>query len=83
MSGDVIGTVRLGSERRVSALCSAAAAMIASIPGDFCIPPDIQIVFGNQILPNDTRLEDVGFGPSPEVTAVRVAAALPEEDHDP
>ena len=71
VSGEVIGTHCVPLDWTVSILqCVAAAKISAASHG--CIPPDLQIMCGDQILSIDTLIQDVGFGPHPEVTVVRV-----------
>ena len=71
VSGELIGTHCVPLDWTVSILQCVAAAKI-SAAGHGCIPPDLQIMCGDQILPIDTLIQDVGFGPHPEVTVVRV-----------
>ena len=76
-SGEVLATVRFRIDWLVHAICSEAAARIAAAGGG-CTPPDLKIMCGGQILSGDTLIQDVGFGPRPAVTVVRVTpAALP------
>ena len=68
-SGEVLGTKGFRLDWPVFAICSAAAAEI-SAAGHGCLPPDIKIMCGGQILPGETLIQDVDFGPQPEVTVV-------------
>ena len=71
VSGEVLGTQCFPLDWTVFHIRSAAAAKI-SAAGSGCTPPDLKIMCGGQILSGDTLIQDVGFGPHPEVAVVRV-----------
>ena len=70
-SGEVLGTQSFRLDWPVYAISSQAAAWIADA-GSGCTPLDVQIVCGGEILLGNTLIQDVDFGPQPEVTVVRV-----------
>ena len=70
-SGEVLGTQSFRLDWPVYAISSQAAAWIADA-GSGCTPLDVQIVCGGEILLGNTLIQDVDFGPHPEVTVVRV-----------
>ena len=70
-SGEVLGTQSFRLDWPVYAIRSQAAATIAEA-GSGCTPLDVQIMCGGEILVGHTLIQDVDFGPQPEVTVVRV-----------
>ena len=74
-SGEVLGTKSFRLDWPVFAICSQAAAEILAA-GSGCTPPDVHIMCGGKILSCQTLIQDVDFGPQPEVTVVRVNKRL-------
>ena len=71
VTGEVLGTQSFRLDWPVYAIRSQAAATIAEA-GSGCTPLDVQVMCGGNILSGDTLIQDVDFGPQPEVTVVRV-----------
>ena len=71
VSGEVLGTQSFRLDLPAHAVHSQAAATIAAAGSD-CTPRDVQIMCGGEILLGHTLIQDVDFGPQPEVTVVRV-----------
>ena len=71
VSGEVLGTKSFRLDWPVYAIRSQAAATIAEA-GSGCTPLDVQIMCNGEILLGHTLIQDVDFGPQPEVTVVRV-----------
>ena len=70
-SGAVLGTQSFRLDGLVYAIRSQAAATIAEA-GSGCTPLDVHVMCGGKILSGDTLIQDVDFGPQPEVTVMRV-----------
>ena len=71
VSGEVLGIHSFRLDWPVYAIRSQAAATIAEA-GSGCTPLDVQIMCNGEILLGHTLIQDVDFGPQPEVTVVRV-----------
>ena len=70
-SGEVLGTQSFRLDWPVDAIRSRAAATIAEASSD-STPLDVQIMCGGEILVGHKLIQDVDFGPQPEVTVVLV-----------
>ena len=71
VSGEVLCTQSSRLDWPVYAIRSQVAATIAEASSG-CTPLDVQIMCGGKILSSQTLIQDVDFGPQPEVTVVRV-----------
>ena len=71
VTGEVLGTQSFRLDWPVYAIRSQAAATIAEAVSG-CTPLDVQVMCGGKILTGDTLIQDVDFGPQPEVAVVRV-----------
>ncbi len=71
VTGEVLGTQSFRLDWPVYAIRSQAAATIAEA-GSGGTPLDVQVMWGGKILSGDMLIQDVDFGPQPEVAVVRV-----------
>ena len=74
VSGEVLGTVNFRLDWQAWTIRTRAAALIADRYSG-CSCPDVLVVCGRQILPGETLIGDVDFGPQPEVTVGRMSDA--------